>query len=65
MNTFKKERSKKSDAQERGPLCPLQKIKTELRSWYGSLSVKEIITNKKLTSEIENLEQFLVGKALV
>jgi hypothetical protein len=43
----------------------IQKIKTEIRSWYGSLSVKELVYNKGLVAEIEKLERLLAGKAVI
>lgn len=35
----------------------LEKIKEEFRRWYASLSVTEIMNNKKLIKEIEKMEQ--------
>lgn len=37
----------------------LNKIKEALRKWYGTLSVKEIISNRALIAEIEALERML------
>ncbi len=42
----------------------IQKIKDEIRSWYGSLSVKEIVCNKALITEIEKLERLLAGQVV-
>jgi hypothetical protein len=47
------------------PESALQKIKTELRNWYGSLSVRELVTNKILVKEIETLEHLLSGRLVV
>ncbi|MFN8846612.1 MAG: hypothetical protein ACK5V3_15785 [Bdellovibrionales bacterium] len=43
----------------------IEKIKTELRNWYGNLSVKELVYNKVLVAEIEKLERLLAGKVVV
>ena len=43
----------------------LEKIKTEIRNWYGNLSVKELVYNKVLIAEIEKLERLLAGKVVV
>ena len=43
----------------------IEKIKTEIRNWYGNLSVKELVYNKALIAEIENLERLLAGKVVV
>ncbi|MBX3032897.1 MAG: hypothetical protein KF865_03165 [Bdellovibrionaceae bacterium] len=37
----------------------LNKIRDALRKWYGTLSVKEIISNRVLIVEIEALERML------
>ena len=47
------------------PEVAIQKIKTELRNWYGSLSIKELIQNKSLIIEIEKLEQLLASQVVV
>lgn len=43
----------------------LERIKTEIRNWYGNLSVKELAYNKALIAEIEKLERLLAGKVVV
>ena len=43
----------------------IEKIKTEIRNWYGNLSVKELAYNKALIAEIEKLERLLAGKVVV
>lgn len=43
----------------------IERIKTEIRNWYGNLSVKELVYNKVLVAEIEKLERLLAGKAVV
>lgn len=43
----------------------IQKIKTEIRNWYGSLSVKELVQNKSLVAEIEKLERILANQVVV
>lgn len=37
----------------------LDRVKEELRKWYGMLSLKEIVTNKALIQELEALEKML------
>ncbi len=37
----------------------VKKIRDEIRNWYGSLSVKELVSNRLLTEEIERLEKLL------
>lgn len=43
----------------------IQRLKTEIRNWYGNLSVKELAGNKTLIAEIEKLERLLAGKVVV
>lgn len=43
----------------------IEKIKTEIRNWYGNISVKELVYNKVLVAEIEKLERLLAGKVVV
>jgi hypothetical protein len=43
----------------------IERIKTEIRNWYGNLSVKELVYNKVLVAEIEKLEHLLAGKVVV
>ncbi len=43
----------------------IERIKTEIRNWYGNLSVKELAYNKALIAEIEKLERLLAGKVVV
>jgi len=43
----------------------MERIKTEIRNWYGNLSVKELVYNKALIAEIEKLERLLAGKVVV
>ena len=37
----------------------LASIKKELRKWYGTISVDELVENRELTLEIETLERML------
>lgn len=43
----------------------VERIKPEIRNWYGNLSVKELVYNKALIAEIEKLERLLAGKVVV
>jgi len=43
----------------------IERMKTEIRRWYGNLSVKELFYNKSLVAEIEKLERLLAGKVVV
>lgn len=43
----------------------IERIKKEVRKWYGSLSVKEIICNKVLIEEIEKFERMLGQQAVL
>ena len=43
----------------------IERIKTEIRNWYGNLSVKELVYNKVLVAEIEKLERLMAGKVVV
>lgn len=43
----------------------IERIKIEIRNWYGNLSVKELVYNKVLVAEIEKLERLLAGKVVV
>ena len=43
----------------------IERIKTEIRNWYGNLSVKKLVYNKVLVAEIEKLERLLAGKVVV
>ncbi len=43
----------------------IQKIKEEIRTWYGSLSVKELMCNRPLVAEIEKLERLLASQVAV
>mgnify|MGYP001591384964 CR=1 FL=1 len=54
-------KNKKPNEQNRFAIDGLLKIRTELRNWYGSLSVKELVSNRTLVAEIENLERILSG----
>lgn len=47
------------------PVGVINKVRQEIRAWYGSLSVKEIISNKRLMSEIQKLEQLLSTQSVV
>ncbi len=42
----------------------VQKIKEEIRNWYGSLSVRELTQNRALIAEIERLESLLAKGAV-
>lgn len=37
----------------------LDRIKEALRKWYGTLSVRELISNRALVAEIEAFERML------
>lgn len=41
----------------------LKKLKEMFRNWYSFLSVKELAFNKKLTAEIEAIENLLSGNS--
>lgn len=43
----------------------LDRIKDALRKWYGTLSVKEIISNRALVAEIEAFERMLSKQEVV
>lgn len=43
----------------------VQKIKEEIRNWYGSLSVRELTQNRALIVEIERLESLLAKGAVI
>lgn len=43
----------------------VQKIKEEIRNWYGSLSVRELTQNRALIAEIERLESLLAKGAVI
>ena len=43
----------------------VQKIREEIRNWYGNLSIRELTQNKVLIAEIEKLERLLAGKVVV
>lgn len=43
----------------------IQKIKTEIRNWYGGLSVRELVTNSTLVAEIEKLERLLMTQVVM
>lgn len=38
----------------------LDRVKDELRKWYGLLSMKELVTNKALIQELETLEKMII-----
>ncbi len=57
-------KNKNSNYMEPSSPNALQRIKTEIRNWYGSLSVKELVHNTALISEIEKLERLLAGKVV-
>lgn len=63
MNHTKQNENSESVATP-GPSA-IEKIKTEIRNWYGNLSVKELVYNKVLVAEIEKLERLLAGKVVV
>ncbi len=39
-------------------------LKREIRKWYGMISVKELISNRELTLEIETLERILAHQGV-
>lgn len=41
------------------PGSVIRKIRDEIRNWYGTLSVKELVSNHSLVAEIERLERLL------
>jgi hypothetical protein len=43
----------------------IERLKTVFRKWYGSLSVRELVSNKTLVAEIEAFERLLSGKEIV
>lgn len=42
----------------------LANIRRELRKWYGSISVKELVSNRELVLEIEVLERMLANQGV-
>ncbi|MGE0631458.1 MAG: hypothetical protein AB7O96_03560 [Pseudobdellovibrionaceae bacterium] len=63
MSYFKKiENSNDSANSKQGAI---QKIKEEIRNWYGSLSIRELICNRELVAEIEKLERLMAGQVVV
>lgn len=50
--------------QKAKPSSMLQNLRTEIREWYGSLSVQELTVNKALVEKIEKLER-LLSKSMV
>jgi hypothetical protein len=40
----------------------ISRLKEIFRRWYGSLSIREIVSNRKLIAEIESFERLLTGK---
>jgi len=48
-----------SNIEEKSTKDLLERIKEALRNWYGTLSVKEIISNPILVAEIAALEKML------
>lgn len=57
-------KSKNSKEQKSLPMDVAQKIRRELREWYGSLSVRELSMNRALIEEIEKLERLLTKGAI-
>ena len=52
----------KKEESVRGEALPgtmIRKIRDEIRNWYGTLSVKELVSNHSLVAEIERLERLL------
>lgn len=66
MSAAEKFKNKNMDEQKK-PLTGrvIQKIKEEIRNWYGSLSIRELTQNKALIAEIERLESLLAKGAVV
>lgn len=66
MSAAEKFKNKNMDEQKK-PLTGsvIQKIKEEIRNWYGSLSIRELTQNKALIAEIERLESLLANGAVV
>lgn len=52
-------KNRKSEERQQLPGGAIKKIRDELRAWYGSLSIKELTTNRVLVTEIERLEKLL------
>ncbi|MBX3040531.1 MAG: hypothetical protein KF789_07495 [Bdellovibrionaceae bacterium] len=48
-----------SNIEEKSTKDLIERIKEALRNWYGTLSVKEIISNPILVAEIAALEKML------
>lgn len=65
MSNKQKKESEYSNGSTNLDGSAIRKIKTEIRNWYGSLSVKELVRNKALVDEIEKLERLLSGQAVV
>lgn len=43
----------------------LNRIREALRKWYGTLSVRELISNRALVAEIEAFERMLMKQEVV
>jgi hypothetical protein len=54
-----KNKKEKSAANETLPGSMILKIRNEIRNWYGTISVKELVSNHSLVAEIEKLERLL------
>ena len=65
MSAAEKFKSKNLDEQKQLAGGVVQKIKEEIRNWYGSLSIRELTQNKALIAEIERLESLLAKGAVV
>lgn len=57
-------KNKISNNQKMKPSSTLQTLRSEIREWYGSLSVQELTVNKALVEQIEKLER-LLSKSMV
>ncbi len=65
MNNSNQKINKSKNDKELLPGGAIQKIKTEIRNWYGGLSVRELVTNSALVAEIEKLERLLMSQVVV
>jgi hypothetical protein len=65
MDAEQKFKNKKNEEQKILAGSVIQKIREEIRNWYGNLSIRELTQNKVLIAEIEKLERLLAGKVAV
>jgi len=53
-----------NETQESTLKSALERIRRELRKWYGVISVKELVSNKALTFEIETIERLFAQQGV-